>query len=110
MGFEKLSFGEVSNLALKFKDYYNEGLNVVAQHEELEDPKIVFLLTEVTEMLRGLVEKRDQEMEELKNTSFTDDTDIEKHLKVLKLGHYLRPFFNYAHLAIKVFLSREISH
>ena len=45
LGFEKLSFSEVSNFSMKFKDYYYEGLEAIAEHNEeserLDHPRII---------------------------------------------------------------------
>ena len=45
LGFEKLSFSEVSNFSMEFRDYYFEGLEAISEHNEeserLEHPKII---------------------------------------------------------------------
>ena len=45
LGFEKLSFSEVSNFSMEFKDYYYEGLEAIAEHNEeserLDHPRII---------------------------------------------------------------------
>ena len=45
LGFEKLSFSEVSNFSMEFRDYYFEGLEAIAEHNEeserLDHPRII---------------------------------------------------------------------